>query len=366
MRIHRFFTVLALNVAALLLASGVQALTVDEIIELCNSGYSTGDILEFVETLGIDEPLDAEALARLEEEGCDRELVEELARISDIDEQYESDYDYSSGADNWSRRRTNVYVYAGWGYPYFPYHSAWWCDWSTPWCGTRYVNWDPWYWDSWYWDSYYWHPYHYWAGGHDHGWYRHHEYRQWDHDYRYRYATAHEKAAKSRAQSAYRAEISRIALEKSYRADTESRRGATAYRKSDIAGSAKSTYRVKSGGEDRSSAKAVRKSSSTKSSAGGSTYQKARTGSSRGEADKGLRIRSGTERKTTGISKSGSRSTGSSTYRRSSGTTKSGSTSSTKSPGNGYSKSSSSGSSAASGKSSSSAKSGSSSGERRR
>lgn len=373
MRIPKILTVLTLSTAALFAATTVHALTIDEIIELCNSGYTTADILEFAETLGLDEPLDSEALVRLREEGCDRELALELAAMYGTEEGEEYDreyYDYDYGP-SWSRYGTHVSLHAGWGYPSYSY-GYWGNQWYSPWWGVGYSCFDPWYWDSWYWDSYCFYPRHRWGYGHNYYGWNHHRYdRRGDYQYRYRYVTAHEKAKKSRARLAYRANASRTAVAKSYQTRANSRLRTTAYKKDGATAYSKSTYRIKDRSENRSTSQAIRKTTRSSSSTG-KTYRRDDTGKAKTRSSARTRRLSGAVKKSPGSSSSHYRSTkGSGSYRSTKGssptkstvkTRKSGSSSKSSGSGGGYSRSSSSSSSKSSsssggGKSSSSSRS---------
>jgi len=317
--------------AGFLLVSGgtVSALTVDEILDLCQAGYSTEDILEFIETLGLDEPLDSDALVRLKEGACDSDLALELVRAYDIDDAEEYGY-----VETYDEPSTRVAVYAGWGYPHYSYYDWWW-DSYTPWWGVSYTWYDPWYY-NWYRPYYY--PSHHWA---------HWNYQScWDCSryyyggyYGHRSYTAHDKTSRTRTRQAYRSyaandkagdyrtAISRTAVEKSYRTRAKIASSTSAgYRIKDATARSKAGYRVskRSGETSRSTMR-----SGERKSTGSKVGTRRTTGHKTSVHRSGTKSRSSSgtsvKRRSTGSSKGGS-STKSTTTRRSGSSGKSSST----------------------------------------
>jgi|GEM_PF-4951364 len=302
-------TVLALAVFGLLTAAPIYALTIDELIELCQAGYSTEDILEFVETLGLDEPLDSDVLVRLKEEGCADDLAVELLRAYGPDEPAE--YEYVSGYDE---PYTRVYVYAGWGYPYYGYGD--WCrtGWYSPWWGVGVSWYDPWYWDYWY-SDYYYYPYSHWARWRFHDYYQYRDrYWRWGRS-DYRHVTAHEKTKKTRGRRIYRtkaspgvgdyrAAVSRSMVEKSYKSRDAHTTRVKAYAKKDKFRRSKADYYVKDRRSDKTTTSAVRKIRKGTSASGVKTDREGKSKKAKYKSTKKSRTSSGIYKRSSGSSRS--------------------------------------------------------------
>jgi hypothetical protein len=149
-------------VCAFLLAAtpAARAMSVDDILQLCNSGFTADRIARIVEATGMDKPLEASDWARLKSDGCGDEVVDALLDVLAPATQTEVSDDAIDDADN-----VNVYVRSDWGWNGW-YGSLFWGGPSDPWWGSRVGWYDPWwgwnsYYSNWYWNDPWWgYPYH--------------------------------------------------------------------------------------------------------------------------------------------------------------------------------------------------------------
>ncbi len=336
MSIRRRFLTLVIAVAAVFAwGAAPQAMTLEDIAELCRAGYTFDEIAEIVETLGLDEPIDSDALVFLAEEGCDRDLGIWLMR--EFGDEYGRGYD-DGYHDDYYDPHTNIYIYGGWNWGYYDPWSSWSVGWHTPWWGISYSYYDPWYW--WGWRA----PRYHWTGWY-HNWYYwdHHRY-YWPHDYRHRYA--HYKSTKttrqrSRVHSAvtgspksYRATVSDSRVKRAVR-DYSYKTTVRSHSKTTKSPYSRSTYTRLKGDRSSSDSRAVKKTTrgtsshksyrkSTGSSSRGRSYEPKSSTSTKKRSTTTTRSRSTTTvKKKSGSSQSSGTSGGS--YRRSSGSSSSGS-----------------------------------------
>ena len=123
-----------------------RAMNVDDILQLCNSGFSADRIARIVQATGMDQPLAAADWARLKTDGCGDEVVDALLDVlAPATQAQESEGTAESdNADN-----VNVYVHSDLGWNGW-YGSMFWGP-SDPWWGMN-VGW---YTPSWGWNGYY-------------------------------------------------------------------------------------------------------------------------------------------------------------------------------------------------------------------
>ncbi len=132
---------LALMIGGMAASSG-YAMTVDDIIQLCQAGFTPDRIARIVDATGLDEPLQASDWARLKQQGCNDQLVDALLEVL-VPTDEESGNATNEEATSESRQdHVNVYFSGGWG-------------WNAGYSGLGYGGYDPFWSFGWtYWDPY--------------------------------------------------------------------------------------------------------------------------------------------------------------------------------------------------------------------